>query len=150
MTAALQPPDAETPPPRCAVIRVIIADDQEFQRELLKRILKREADIEVVETCPNGRAAVDAINRLQPQVAFLDVQMPELDGFQVVSEIPPDRMPAIVFVTANHELAVKAFELQALDFVPKPFTREQFQNTLQRVRKHLRLPEAAAATSLAS
>jgi two-component system LytT family response regulator len=100
----------------------------------MRRLLKDEADIEIIGASVNGREAVEAIHQLKPDLVFLDVQMPELDGFGVVSQLDPSQMPVIIFITANHEFALKAFEVQALDYLIKPCGRDRFQLALKRAR----------------
>src|SRR5438034_8453383 len=96
-------------------IRTLIADDQLLARELLRRMLRDEPDIEIVAMPTSGRETVDAINLLAPDLVFLDVQMPELDGFAVLKKITLERMPVIVFVTANDDFARRALDVHALD-----------------------------------
>jgi two-component system LytT family response regulator len=112
----------------------LIADDQLLAREVLHRWLKREPDVEVVGVCANGGEAVAAVNRLQPDLVFLDVEMPELDGFDVVARMDSAQRPAIVFVTSNQEFALKAFEVQAADYLLKSCTHDRFRLALQRAR----------------
>jgi two-component system LytT family response regulator len=115
-------------------IRALVVDDELISRELLCRLLRSETDIELAGTASNGADAVEAIHRLEPDLVFLDVQMPELDGFGVVDQIQGVHMPVIIFVTANHEFALKAFEVHALDYLIKPCTRDRFREALQRAR----------------
>jgi two-component system, LytTR family, response regulator len=115
-------------------IRTLIVDDQLIQREVLRRMLRNESDIEIVGTPTNGREAVTSINELHPDLVFMDVLMPELDGFGVVSEIGQARMPAVIFITANDQFAGQASEVNALDYLLKPCTRDRFQAALQRAR----------------
>jgi two-component system LytT family response regulator len=103
-------------------------------RELLRRMLEPESDIEIVGTSVSGPEAVEAINQLTPDLVFLDVQMPELNGFEVLSQINRQTMPVIVFVTASDDCAVRAFEVHALDYLVKPCSRARLQITLERVR----------------
>jgi two-component system LytT family response regulator len=119
-------------------IRTLIVDDQLIQREVLRRMLKNEADIEIVGTPANGREAVASINALHPDLVLMDVLMPELDGFGVVSEIGPARMPAVIFITANSQFAQQASDVNALDYLLKPCTRIRFQAALQRARAQIR------------
>jgi two-component system LytT family response regulator len=118
-------------------IRTLIVDDQVIEREVMRRLLKNETDIEILGSFVNGCEAVDAITRLKPDLVFLDVEMPELDGFGVVSRLNPAQMPVIVFVTANEEFARRAFDVQALDYLIKPCQRDRLKIALQRVRKQL-------------
>jgi two-component system LytT family response regulator len=120
-----------------AKIRTLIADDQLLARELLRRMLRDEPDIEIVAMPTSGRETVDAINLLAPDLVFLDVQMPELDGFAVLKKITLERMPVIVFVTANDDFARRAFDVHALDYLVKPCSLVRFQTTLQRAREQI-------------
>ncbi|MGN6554800.1 MAG: LytR/AlgR family response regulator transcription factor [Verrucomicrobiota bacterium] len=120
-------------------IRTLIVDDQLLEREVMRRLLQAEPDIEIVGTSVNGREAVEAIQRLKPDLAFLDVQMPELDGFGVVSNLNPADMPVVVFVTANEEFARKAFDVAALDYLIKPCRRDRLKVALHRVRRQIQL-----------
>jgi len=119
-------------------IRTLIVDDQLIQREVLRRLLRNEADIEIIGTPANGREAVNSINELHPDLVLMDVLMPELDGFGVVSEIGPARMPAVIFITANNQFAQQAADVHALDYLLKPCTRGRFQAALQRARAQIR------------
>lgn len=118
-------------------IRTLIVDDQLLEREVMRRLLKSESDIEIVGTSSNGKEAVEAIQRLKPDLVFLDVQMPELDGFGVVSTIPSHELPVVIFVTANEEFARKAFDVQALDYLIKPCERSRLRVALQRARDEI-------------
>ena len=118
-------------------IRTIIADDELLCREMLRRLLANEKDIEIISLPTNGREALEAINRLGPDLVFLDVQMPELNGFEVVTQIHCARMPAVIFVTANEEFAVQAFDVHAVDYVVKPCRPDRLQIALQRARDQL-------------
>ena len=118
-------------------MRVMIVDDEPLARERLRQLLEKEADIEVVGESGDGRAALAAIDKQSPDLVFLDVQMPEVDGFGVVAGLKREEMPAIIFVTAYDRFALRAFEVHALDYLLKPFDRERFQTALQRARSHL-------------
>jgi two-component system LytT family response regulator len=115
-------------------IRTLIVDDEPLARERLRSLLAAEPDIEVLGECADGREAVAAIDRDAPDLVFLDIQMPELDGFEVLAAIEPAKPPVVVFVTAYSQHALRAFEVHALDYLLKPFDRERFQTTLARVR----------------
>src|SRR5262249_45889775 len=117
-------------------IRALIVDDEPIARRRIKRLLASEADIQVAGECGDGRSAIEAIRTLAPDLVFLDVQMPEADGFAVVRTIG-DSMPAVVFVTAFDEYAVAAFEVHALDYLLKPFNQKRFYRTVKRARQHL-------------
>lgn len=114
--------------------RVLIADDEALARQRLRDFLDREADIQVVAECADGREALREIRNLRPDLVFLDVKMPELDGFGVLETLNGDLPPAIVFVTAFGEYSLEAFEAQAVDYLLKPFDRERFQRALERAR----------------
>lgn len=119
-------------------IRTLIVDDEPLGRDRLSKLLQDEADIEVIGTRASGLEAVDAIRKEAPDLVFLDVQMPELDGFGVVAALKGEKIPAIIFVTAHDKFALKAFEVHALDYLLKPFDRERFQNALHRAVDHLK------------
>jgi len=124
-------------------LRVLIVDDEPIARRGLHRLLSQEPDIEVVAECEDGAAAIAAIGALAPDLVFLDVQMPELDGFAVIEAIGGHRMPAVVFVTAFDHHAVRAFDAQALDYVLKPVDPERFRRALQRARSQLAHPDGS-------
>jgi two-component system, LytTR family, response regulator len=115
-------------------IRALIVDDEPLARRRLRSLLRSEPDIDLAGECGDGRRAVAAILEKKPDLVFLDVQMPELDGFAVLDAVGAERLPAIVFVTAYDEHALRAFEVYALDYLLKPFDRERFRRTLDRVR----------------
>jgi two-component system LytT family response regulator len=119
------------------VIRTVIVDDERHARQKIRTLLARETDVEVLRECANGHDAVQAIRELRPDLVFLDVQMPGRDGFEVVRDAGVDARH-VVFVTAFDQYAVKAFEVQALDYLLKPFDRTRFDMTMQRVRERLR------------
>src|SRR6266478_7358049 len=112
--------------------RVLIVDDEPLARERLRQLLEGEPDIEIAGECADGRSAVETISKETPDLVFLDVQMPELDGFGVLEAIGRERMPAIIFVTAHDRFALRAFEVHAVDYLLKPFDRERFQTALNR------------------
>ncbi|HEX8153354.1 MAG TPA: LytTR family transcriptional regulator DNA-binding domain-containing protein [Thermoanaerobaculia bacterium] len=119
------------------MIRTVIVDDERHARQKIRTLLARETDVEVLRECANGHDAVQAIRELRPDLVFLDVQMPGRDGFEVVRDAGVDARH-VVFVTAFDQYAVKAFEVQALDYLLKPFDRTRFDMTMQRVRERLR------------
>jgi len=119
------------------MIRVLVADDQPMARERLVTLLSAEPGVELAGTAASGPEAIDRIRSASPDLVFLDLQMPGMDGFKVIETIGVDRMPATVFVTAYDEYAVRAFEVQALDYLLKPFGRQRFQSALERARRHL-------------
>jgi two-component system LytT family response regulator len=114
-------------------MRVLIIDDEPLACERIRTLLAAEPDIEIAGECHDGLSAVEAIRRLAPDLIFLDVQMPEMDGFAVLQAL--DRMPAVIFVTAFDQFAIQAFEVHALDYLLKPFDRERFQKALKRARR---------------
>jgi two-component system, LytTR family, response regulator len=118
-------------------ITVLVADDEPLARRRLLRLLRAAPDIEVVAECKGGRSAVEQILARSPDLVFLDIQMPDLDGFGVIAEVGADRMPAVVFVTAYDQYALRAFEVHAFDYLLKPFEGERFDGALARVRAHL-------------
>ena len=127
-------------------MRVLIVDDEPIARRRISRLLKLEDDVEVVSEVGSGTDAVAAIREQRPDLVFLDVQMPDLDGFGVVSALgEPEQMPAIVFVTAYNEYAVKAFDVNAVDYVLKPFDGERFRSAFQRARSTLEQKNSAEA-----
>jgi two-component system LytT family response regulator len=103
-------------------------------RERLRTLLRDEPDIELIGECADGKEAVSAIQGKNPELLFLDVQMPEMDGFAVLEAVGPERVPAVVFVTAYDRYALRAFDVHALDYLLKPFDRERFQKALERAR----------------
>lgn len=115
-------------------IRTLIVDDEPLGRERVRTLLARDDEIEVVGECGDGKKAITAIQKLKPDLLFLDVQMPELDGFGVLEAISGGPIPAIVFVTAFDKYAVQAFEVHALDYLLKSFDRERFEATLKRAK----------------
>ena len=123
-------------------IRTLVVDDQPIARQRLVALLSQEADIELVGECADGRAAVDAVRRIGPDLVFLDLQMPELDGFGVVEAVGVDRMPVVVFVTAYDEHALRAFEIHAVDYLLKPFSNDRFANALSHARRQLQRQRA--------
>ncbi len=130
-------------------LRVLVADDERFGRKRVRDLLAAEPGVEVVATAETGRQAVEAIREHRPDVAFLDVQMPDGTGLDVVRAVGPAAMPATVFVTAFDEHALEAFRLAALDYLTKPFEDERFVGALARVREAVRLRrEADAADDL--
>lgn len=128
------------------MIRALIADDEAPARRKLRDLLVRESDFEVVAEAGDGAEAVAAIRAASPDVVFLDIRMPRLDGFGVIREVGVEDMPLVVFVTAYDEHALKAFEVHALDYLLKPFAPSRFERLLERVREHL---EPAASGDLA-
>jgi two-component system LytT family response regulator len=127
------------------MIRVVIADDEAPAREKLERWLSEQPDMAVAGSAEDGLSAAQCIARLRPDVAFLDVQMPTLSGLQVAAQLEPSSAPLIVFVTAFDEHAVKAFDLDAVDYLLKPYDQGRFARTVQRVRERLCAHQSGAA-----
>jgi len=125
-------------------IRTLIVDDESLARERLWQLLQSEPDIEIIGECADGRAAVEAIREHSPDLLFLDVQMPELDGFGVLEAIGTERLPVIVFVTAHDKFALRAFDVHAVDYLLKPFDRERFQAALRRAVERVPQRDAGA------
>jgi two-component system LytT family response regulator len=118
-------------------VRTLVVDDEPMARERVLTLLQHEPDVEIVGECSDGAQAIAAIHHQAPDLVFLDVQMPGIDGFGVISAIGPERMPIVIFVTAYDEYALKAFEVHALDYLLKPFGRDRFQETLKHARASL-------------
>ena len=119
-------------------IRVLLVDDEPLARERVRKLLEKEPDIELLGECADGASAVQMIREHAPDLVFLDVQMPELDGFGVLERLGALALPAVVFITAHDQFALKAFEIHAVDYLLKPFDAARFQTTLERVRSILR------------
>src|SRR5262249_1929886 len=114
-------------------LRAIVVDDEEPARELLRSFLAAMPEISVVAEASTGQEAIEVIQRSAPDVVFLDVQMPQLSGFDVVAALPGDRLPLIVFATAYDQYALRAFEVSACDYLLKPFDAQRLAQTVQRV-----------------
>jgi two-component system LytT family response regulator len=123
-------------------IQVIIADDEPLARRGIRQLLASHSDFTVVAEARNGRETVRALRELKTDLLFLDVQMPELDGFEVLNEIGVKKMPFVIFVTAYDEFAVRAFDAHALDYLVKPLEIARFAEALERVREQLRSARA--------
>jgi len=118
-------------------IRAVIVDDELLARKFIRRMLKEDPEVELVGECSNGKDAVSLITRQAPNLVFLDVQMPEMDGFSVLEEIVVDPLPEIVFTTAFEHYALQAFEFHALDYLLKPFDQARFKATIKHVKERL-------------
>ncbi|HKE18100.1 MAG TPA: LytTR family DNA-binding domain-containing protein [Kofleriaceae bacterium] len=125
-------------------LRAIIADDEPIARERVRTLLGEYPDITAVAECADGRSALEAIAALAPEVVFLDVEMPELDGFAVLDALGEERAPEIIFVTAHDAYALRAFEVHAIDYLLKPFTRDRFRVAVDRVRRRVESGERPA------
>lgn len=118
-------------------ITALIADDEPLARELLRSMLANHPEITILGECRDGSETIAMVRKHQPDILFLDIQMPERDGFEVLREIPADTMPAVVFVTAYDQYAIRAFEVHALDYLLKPFDEERLQRAVLRAREYL-------------
>lgn len=116
------------------LVRVIIVDDEPIAREGLRALLSGDREIEVVAECGDGESAVEAIRKLRPDIVFLDVQMPDVDGFDVLRALSGEPLPVVVFVTAYDKYAVRAFDVHAVDYLLKPFHDERFAEALTRAK----------------
>jgi two-component system LytT family response regulator len=125
-------------------IRTLIVDDEAPARSRIRQLLRGEDDFEVIGECANGKQAVASIQKQTPELVFLDVQMPRLNGFEVCEAVGADALPTVVFVTAYNQFALQAFEVHALDYLLKPFDRERFQKTLRRVRERFQRGQTEA------
>ena len=118
-------------------IRAVVVDDEPMARSNLKVLLRRDPEVELVGECGSGTEALEAIRKKKPELVFLDVQMPECDGFDVLEQLGADLPPALVFVTAFDQYALQAFEAGALDYLLKPFDDARFERTLQRAKERI-------------
>ena len=123
-------------------IRTLIVDDEPLAREGIRMLLRKDPDFEVVDEAQNGKAAVEAIKKLRPDLVFLDVQMPHMNGIEVVARLDADHMPVVVFVTAYDQYALEAFEHHALDYLLKPFDDERFEKALERTKLQIQQQKA--------
>ena len=124
-------------------IKAIVVDDEPPARRNLRALLAGVPDIELVKECGDGRDAVSSIREFQPELVFLDVQMPEMNGFEVLEQLTDQPMPVIIFVTAYDQYALKAFEVSALDFLLKPFDDARFHKALAQARRHILQQDAS-------
>jgi len=123
-------------------------DDEKWARKRIATLLKTEPDVQVVAECINGVEAIERIERDVPDLVFLDVQMPELNGFEVVDAIDSERMPLFIFATAYDKYALRAFDAHAFDYLLKPFEEQRFREALDRAREELRRPRASSEAAL--
>ena len=123
-------------------IRTIIIDDEPLARRGLRQLIEPHADLKVIGEARNGVEAIEIVRTMKPDLIFLDVQMPEPDGFGVLKQIWSEEMPIVVFVTAYDEFAVRAFEAHALDYLVKPLQRDRFNDAVDRVRNQIRSNDA--------
>lgn len=118
-------------------IRALIVDDEPLARDAIRVLLEAAPDIAIIAECRDGKEAVKAIHEQAPDLVFLDVQMPDLDGFEVIEQVGAEQMPVTVFVTAFDQHALRAFAAHALDYILKPFDHERFYNALERAKSHV-------------
>lgn len=121
-----------------SAIRAMVVDDEPLAREGLRVLLEKDDEVEFVGECGDGREAVREIRRVDPDLVFLDIQMPEMDGFDVLEALDEDELPVVVFVTAYDEFAIRAFEVHALDYLLKPYDDERFFRALERVKAEVK------------
>ena len=126
-------------------IRAIIVDDEPLARERIRILLRDEPDVEIAGECADGAEAVAQIEKQNPDLLFLDVQMPEMNGFEVLQSVPIDTLPVVIFTTAFDQHAVRAFDAHALDYLLKPFKPARFKEAVQRARDHIANKEAGTA-----
>lgn len=120
-------------------IRTLIADDEPLARERVRSFLAEESDVELVAECRDGAETLKECQRHQPDLLFLDVQMPRLNGFEVLEALTPGTVPVVIFTTAHDEHAIRAFEFSALDYLLKPFSEARFKISLQKARSRLEM-----------
>lgn len=127
-------------------IRTLIVDDEPLARKGVRQFLEEDPEVEILGECGDGVEAVEQIKALHPELVFLDIQMPEMDGFAVLDAINPDELPIVVFVTAYDQHALHAFQVHALDYLLKPFEEERFQEALARAKAQLRQKNGSQLT----
>lgn len=118
-------------------IRTLIVDDEPLARDRVKRFLRDEEDVTLIGECGNGVEAIETITREKPDLVFLDIQMPEKNGFEVIKSLNTKKLPTIIFVTAYDQYALQAFDVHALDYLLKPFNRERIKRAVARAREHM-------------
>jgi two-component system, LytTR family, response regulator len=128
-----------------AAVRTLIVEDEPHARHYLRELLAGEPDVAIVGEASSGAEGADLIREVSPDLVFLDIQMPDLTGFDVIAEIGVEKMPAFVFVTAYNEYAVRAFEVEAVDYLCKPFDRDRLAASLERAMRRLQLRNTDAA-----
>jgi len=124
-------------------ISALVIDDEPLAREMIREMLEGDPDVEIIGECASGREAVAAIQTLAPDLIFLDIQMPELGGFEVLESFKTNGMPYVIFATAYDQYAVRAFEVHALDYLLKPFDRERFDTAWNRAKTMIREDRAS-------
>ena len=134
-------------PSNALAVRTVIADDERLARQKLLILLHSEPQVKVVAECQDGKQTISAIRGLRPDLLLLDIQMPDLDGFQVLSEIPPHEMPLVIFTSAYDQYAIRAFDANALDYLLKPFDQERLHHAVEKARSGLRQARDREITS---
>lgn len=122
-------------------IRTLIVDDEALARRTIRDLLVHDADIDIIGECSNGQEAVNMMQAQLPDLLFLDIQMPKLNGFEALAQVEVERIPAIIFVTAFDQYALKAFDVHALDYLLKPFTDQRFEEALKKAKAHIQMKE---------
>lgn len=141
---ALPRSDRDHPGNPLKKIRTIIADDEPLARERIRSFLAEESDVELVAECGDGAQTLKETQKHQPDLLFLDVQMPRLNGFEVLEALAPGTVPVVIFTTAHDEHAIRAFEFSALDYLLKPFSEARFKISLQKARSRLEMAQRPA------
>jgi len=129
-------------------IRALVVDDEPAARAAIRTLLADDSEIQVVGECADGRTALDAIRSEAPDILFLDVQMPEMDGFTLLGELEPVELPVVVFVTAYDQYALRAFEVHALDYLLKPFDDERFRRAVAHAKQQVRQGKLGALSAI--
>ncbi|HKS21272.1 MAG TPA: LytTR family DNA-binding domain-containing protein [Thermoanaerobaculia bacterium] len=127
------------------MIRTLIVDDEPLARRRIRKLLARDAEVQTIRECANGYEALDAIDEEMPDLVFLDVQMPEMDGFAVLQRFDGERLPLVIFVTAYDQYALRAFDVSAVDYLLKPFDRKRFEQALRKAKSRLATSERTLA-----
>ena len=127
-------------------IRTLIVDDEQIARSRIRKLLDSDPDIDLIAECGNGTEAVSIIKEKRPDLVFLDIQMPDLDGFGVINKLDPNNAPFIIFATAYHEYALKAFEVHAIDYLLKPFDDDRFVESLNKAKEQLQMRTTSQLT----
>lgn len=122
-------------------MRILIIDDEPLARDRIREMLKNDCQTQIIGEARTGREAVEAITAQAPDIVFLDVQMPDMDGFEVLKRLNPERLPIIIFVTAYDQYALRAFDVHALDYLLKPFDRKRFARSLVRAKDQVNRPQ---------
>ena len=120
-------------------IRTLIVDDEQIARSRIRKLLDNDPDIDLIGECGNGTEAVSLIKDKKPDLVVLDIQMPDLDGFGVIEKLDTTKAPFIIFATAYHEYALKAFDVHAIDYLLKPFDDDRFSDSLQKAKEQLNM-----------